>query len=158
MESVGRYLMSVAAAAIICGILEKLYPKSGTAGTIIKMMCGVFMVLTAVSPWLKVSVYDFSAYAQSFSQQAYEASNLGLKAADEYRRTIISEKVTTYILDKAAQLDLQISVEVTLSDDERGIPCGLVISGAVPEEKKQKMQQILEEELGIGRADQIWTG
>ena len=158
MESVGRYLTSVAAAAIICAVIEKLHPKSGTASVILKMMCGIFMAVTAVSPWLKLQVYDFTAYAHSFSLQADEASAWGYEVAEEYKRAIITERVSTYILDKAAQLDLSIEVEVTLTTDEKSIPCGVVITGDVPEGKRIQLARILETELGIGRSDQIWTG
>ena len=158
MESLGKYLTSVAAAAIICSVISKLYPKGGAAGSVIQMMCGVFMMLTAVSPWLSVPVYDFTAYAQSFVQQADEARDWGKAEAEEYKRSLITEKVSTYILDKAAQLDMEIAVEVILSEDAQSVPCGIMIKGKVPEEKKYQMQKIIEEELGIRRADQIWTG
>ena len=158
MEAVGRYLTSVAAAAIICGVISKLYPKSSTGGSIIQMLCGIFMLLTAVSPWVKLPVYDFEGYAASFSQQASLASNWGTEAAQEYKRTIITEKVSTYILDKAAQLGVEIDVEVSLTPDEQSIPCGVSIKGNVPEEKRLQMQKMLEDELGIGREAQIWTG
>lgn len=158
MESLGKYLTSVAAAAIISSVISKLYPKGRAASSIIQMMCGVFMMVTVVSPWLKLPVYDFTSYAQSFVQQADAAIDWGNAAAEEYKRTLITEKVSTYILDKAAQLDMEIEVEVILSADEQSIPCGIMIKGEVPEEKKYQMQNILEEELGIGRADQIWTG
>ena len=95
MDSMGRYLTSVAAAAIICAVIEKLHPKSGTASAIIKMMCGIFMIMTVVSPWLKLQVYDFTAYAQSFSLQADEARVWGYEVAGEYKRAIISERVST---------------------------------------------------------------
>ena len=98
MESLGRYLTTVAAAAIICSVLEKFTGKGSAASATIKMMCGIFMVLTVVNPWLKLRVYDFSAYAESFSEQACAARDSGMKAAEEYKRSIISEKVTTYIL------------------------------------------------------------
>jgi len=150
MESMGRYLTSVAAAAIICGVIEKLHPKSGTASAILKMMCGIFMAVTIVSPWLKLKIYDFADYAQSFSQQADEAREWGYEVAGEYRRAIITEKVSTYILDKAAQLDLAIDVEVILTTDEQSIPCSVKIIGEVPEKKRIQLEHILETELGSG--------
>ena len=158
MESLGRYLTTVAAAAIICSVLEKFSGKGSAASATIKMMCGIFMVLTVVNPWLKLRVYDFSAYAESFSEQACAARDSGMEAAEEYKRSIISEKVTTYILDKAAGMDLEIAVDVMLTADEECIPCGVTISGAVPEEKRLQLERILQEELGIGRSDQIWIG
>ena len=158
MESLGRYLTTVAAAAIICSVLEKFSGKGSAASATIKMMCGIFMVLTVVNPWLKLRVYDFSAYAESFSEQACAARDSGMEAAEEYKRSIISEKVTTYILDKAAGMDLKIAVDVMLTADEKCIPCGVTISGAVPEEKRLQLERILQEELGIGRSDQIWIG
>ena len=59
MESLGRYLTTVAAAAIICSVLEKFSGKGSAASATIKMMCGIFMVLTVVNTWLKLRVYDF---------------------------------------------------------------------------------------------------
>ena len=157
MESLGRYLISVAAAAIICSLLEKLNGKSSGASAIIKMMCGIFMAITVVSPWLKLRIYDFSAYADSFSQQANIARDLGIEEAEEYKRSLITEKVSTYILDKAAQMDLEISVEVFLTTDEQSIPCGVQIFGIVPADKKMQLSRMIEDELGIGRSDQVWT-
>ena len=70
----------------------------------------------------------------------------------------ITEKVSTYILDKAEQLHLQVDVEVMLTEDEQSIPCGVTIKGTVPEDKKSQLERILETELGIGRSDQVWIG
>ena len=156
MESLGRYLISVAAAAIICSLLEKLNGKSSGASAIIKMMCGIFMAITVVSPWLKLQIYDFSVYADSFSQQAYIARDLGIEEAEEYKRSLITEKVSTYILDKAAREDISLTVDVIVGEDL--LPERVELQGQWEEHTRQYLTELIERELGIAKGNQWWTG
>jgi hypothetical protein len=60
-------------------------------------------------------------------------------------------------LDKAQALNTALEVEVTLSDDEIPIPVKVRLSGKVSPYAKGRLQQIISEELGIERENQIWT-
>lgn len=158
MEAMEQYILCVTAAAIICGAVMKLTSKFAASAAFMKMLCGIFMVITVTSPWLELPEYDLEEYVQSFSDQAHEASDRGAEAAEESKRSIIKETVTSYILDKAASMGMEIAVEVQLRADESAVPCGVCIEGDASAAQKLALQQYLEEELGIGMEDQQWIG
>lgn len=158
MENMEQYVISVTAAAVICGAVMKLTSKFAASAVFIKMLCGFYMVITVASPWLELPEYDFAAYVQSFSAQAQEASSRGAEEAEEAKRTIIKQTITTYILDKAASMGMEITVQVQLREDDSAIPCAVQIEGDASAAQKQALQQYLEDDLGIGMEEQLWIG
>ena len=64
MEAVGAYIMRLVCACLICGILQSVYPK-GSTREILKILCGIFIAFTALSP---VYQLDFSGFTSYFSE------------------------------------------------------------------------------------------
>ncbi len=70
---------------------------------------------------------------------------------------IIKSRCEAYILDKAAGMDLSLTVEVGVSADEMPVPKTVRISGNISPYKKSKLKSILVNDLGIEEEDQTWT-
>ena len=157
MEALRQYVVSVVAAAIICGIVTGFLSK-GNAGQIIKLICGLFLAFTVIRPIAKIDITDLSNFSLSFSKEAAEAVALGENLSRESIAEIIKEETEAYILDKAAALNAAPEVEVTVSDEEPIIPIAARISGERSPYAKQQLQRVLEEELGISKENQLWTG
>ena len=69
---------------------------------------------------------------------------------------IIKAETEAYILDKASQLNVELSVEVTI--DEENIPTAVTLSGEVSPYARRQLQEIIESDLGIAKENQRWTG
>lgn len=157
MQAIREYLLSVTAAAILCGIATSLLGKKGMIGTTIQLLAGVFMILTVVGPFVNIRFERMLNFSDVLADEAdmYVAS--GEKSARETMSEIIKAQAEAYILDKAETLGVQLSVEVTLSQEQIPVPVSVNLSGNVSPYARQVISEMIEENLGIGTEDQIWT-
>ena len=155
MADMGAYLVSVTAAALICGAARALTPE-GVLGAALKTVTGLMMVLAVASPWLELRLPDISGWSESFQQEAENAAALGEESAMDALRDGISRQVRTYIQDKAKLLDADLTVEVILSEEELPVPKGAVLRGVVSPYAKSVLSEYMRTELGIETEEQIW--
>ncbi len=153
MEQVREYLLSVTAAAILCGIAMTLVGKQGSISALVKLICGLVLAVTAISPWTKLELLDLSEYTKGLGLEAAAASDDGIAMANAAQEAIITERTEAYILDKATAMGLALSVEVTLTD---GVPTQAVLSGAVSPYERKQLTQYIADELGIPEENQQW--
>lgn len=157
MENIRQYLLSVTAAAIICSLITSLMGKKGTYAAIVRMLCGLFMALTMISPLIQVRLSDFTSYFDSLQTEADTAAASGSAMAEEASEAIIKRETETYILDKALSMGLNIEVEVTLADAGVPYPCHVSLRGAASPYARRQLQGWLEDDLGIPEENQTWT-
>ena len=157
MEAVGRYLVCVAGAALISGIVLGIV-KDSAHKELLKMICGIALLLCVIRPVANIPVSGISRFALPYREEASAAASEGEEYARAQLCEIIKAETEAYILDKAYELDAVICVEVILSTDEIPLPVAIRISGEVSPYAKQKLQQIIAQELNIAKENQIWTG
>ncbi len=157
MDAIREYVVSAAAAAMLCGILRALVQEKGTMGTVLKLISGLFLAFTLISPLTEIELDDLAAISPSFLEEAEAASAEGEKIADKAAADIIKQRTEAYILDKARSLDAAVEIEITVGG-EIPVPIGARISGTVNPYTKARLESILEKELGIARENQIWIG
>jgi hypothetical protein len=150
------YFMSIIAAAIVCYIATGLTNNKGVASTIVKMICGLYMIATVLRPLPNIRFDNLSGVFDDLTHQSNIIVAEGEIAAQTEMSAIIKEQVEAYILDKATALDLNVSVEVGMSESEPQIPESVILKGSVSPFKKQRMEQILSQELGIAKENQLW--
>lgn len=157
MEGLRQYVISVVTAALACGIVSGLTPK-GTAKELVRLLCGVFLAFTAIRP---ITGLDFNALAEfsfPYAREAEQAAAMGENMARQSLADIIKEESEAYILDKAAALNTDLTVEITVSDDDAPVPVAAVLCGEVSPYARQQLETILQSELGIAKENQLWTG
>lgn len=157
MEDLRQYVISVVAAAFICGTIMGLLPK-GSARELVKMICGLFLAFTVLSP---ISRFDFSRLAEIddlFTDEAAQAAAMGENLNREALHAIIKAETEAYILDKAAQLNVELEVEVTVSTDDPPLPVAVSLSGSISPYARRRLEAILTDEIGIPKENQAWTG
>ena len=157
MEHIRQYLLSFTAAAVICSLITSLTGKKGTYASVIKMLCGLFMAVTMISPLIHMEWSDFSFYYGSIITDADLAAANGEQMADEAVAGIIKRKTQTYILDKALSMGLDIDVEVLLADSDTLYPYKVLLQGAASPYARQKLKEMITSDLGIPEENQIWT-
>ena len=158
MESVRGYLLSVTAAALCCGILSSVLGKKGLTGSTVKFLCGIVMLLTVVGPLLNIQIGDLENSFKELSLDADNVAAFGQEAALNEYAAIIKERTAAYILDKAESLGAELTVEVTLSDDDLLVPCAVKLSGTVSPYGKKVLAETIAKDLGIQEEAQTWTG
>lgn len=155
MDSVRQYLISVVAAAIICGAVSNLIGKKGSIGGVIKFLCGLFMTITAISPLISLRLPDELTFWDTFRNEAQAVANDGETAGSEMRTAIITEQLETYILEKADSLGLSVRAEVSLCDNF--LPEMVIIHGTAAPYAKKKLCAFINESLGIPEDAITWT-
>ena len=156
MDHIRSYLLSIIVAALICSILSALPGKNGTLNAIRKTLCGVFMSVTLISPLTALRIPDLDQYLDTFRWEASDAVQTGELMSRQTAAQIIKQQTATYILDKAKELGASLEVTVTLSDGQPQTPCAVTISGMVSPYLRQRLTDLIEEDLQIKKEDQHW--
>lgn len=156
MDGIRQYLLSITAAAIICSILMSFLGKKGMYSSVIRMLCGLFMAFTMISPVMRIRLKDFERYFGELHFEANSAVSWGIQTAEEATAEFIKDKTETYILDKASSMGLSIKAEVRLEEERDRTPCSVLIEGKVAPYAKMQLQTWLKEELGVPEENQIW--
>jgi len=152
MEELRQYVLSVVAAGLILGILK------GISGNhvLMNLAGGLFLTFVIVQP---LANFDFSAmtdYIESFAVDGKETSAIGDALRDEAYRSVIKAETEAYILDKAESLGVVLTVSVTL--DENAVPDTASLQGPLSPYAKARLEQMMQEELGISKENQLWIG
>lgn len=156
MEGFCAYLLSVICGATVYGIVTHFFELKGTLGASIKLVAGLFLAFTVICPavrWSSSSL-NFSGILTGDGSYAVEQ---GKTITQQALSDIIKSRCEAYILDKAAGMDLSLTVEVGVSADEMPVPKTVRISGNISPYKKSKLKSILVNDLGIEEEDQTWT-
>ena len=156
MEPIREYLLSVTVAAMFCAVARRLLEKKGTPAAMGKLLTGLFMTFTVLSPLTNFSIGPLRDVTEDFRQQAQQAVQEGEEYANSALRQSITERTQAYILDKAESLGADIQVEVMLSNDLYPVPRQVRLSGDVSPYARMQLKKILES-LGISEENQIWT-
>ena len=157
MNEIGKYLIGIAAAAFICGIFKQLAEKLGSSGKILTIITGIFMLIALIFPLKGISIPDFKELTASYEADAQLYVQNGQEIADKQLRQYISSAVSSYILEKASELNLSVEVSVELTDAQLPEPNVVHISGAVSPYGKQILSAYIADELNVPEENQIWT-
>lgn len=150
------YIFSIIAAGIICGTVQNLISSKTATGKLLRLLTGILMVITILSPVMNFSFKNISDYLDDLNTQGDFYARSGMMAANESLSVIIKEQTEAYILDKADRMDLDIAVEVALDDGNNSIPCGVTITGNLSPYAKGILGSYIEENLGIAKENQRW--
>lgn len=155
MEAVRQYIISVTAAAILCGILTAMVGGKQIK-RVWKLIVGIFLTLTAVKPLADIDLESVPTLAETYSLQAEAAVLEGETMLNSQRQGIIKSRLEAYILDKAKAIGVTLTVDVSL--DDKSLPVSVRLSGDVSPGAKSRLQSIIAADLGIPKEAQIWVG
>ena len=156
MDFLRQYILSLLAAAVICSILVAWLGTNRTQGAIMKLLAGVFMTVTLLSPLLQFRLTDLTSEFSDITADAQNAVQAGQSNySDDFVRSI-KQQTEAYILDKAAFWELNLEVEVTLSETDPPVPDYVVLIGPVSPYAKGQLTEFISKELGISKENQVW--
>ena len=156
MRDLAEYIISVSAAALVCGILNSMMPK-GAAKEVLKLVSGLFLLFCVISPVSNLRLPELADIGESIREEAATAVADGEEMATESVRDSISQQLEAYILDKASSMGLDIEVEVFLKQDDSFLPESVTIRGSAAQQQKKELLEELTDALGITQEDITWT-
>lgn len=158
MEKLRLYILSVVCAALFLSILQSTLRKQGNSAILIRLVGGLFLAIVIIKPIFTLDLsniltlpLDYAQLGNRYARQGNETSRLELES-------IIREQCEAYILDKASSYQMELEVEVVLSQDDLPQPEAVTLKGAVSPYQRQLLQSWLENQMGIQGAFQIWIG
>lgn len=156
MDFIKNYLFGIVTASIICAIATYAAGKKSTHSKLIRLICGLFLTISAISPFVKIRISDITQYIEQIEISADDAVAYGQYLADTQMTTIIKSDTEAYILDKASSLGLTINVEVTVSDSSPKRPYKVTLSGTAAPLKKRELQDWIYKDLDIAEENLKW--
>lgn len=158
MGSVGTYILSILAAGILVCICCSFSDKKSAVGTLMRMIGGIYLAFVMLSPAVQWDFDSVAAFAHTFASAGDSVAREGAQMASEAQRDIIQQRLSAYILDKATELQTELTVEITLDDGDVPVPESVRLRGTPTPYAKGQLQRFIEEELGIPKEHQIWIG
>lgn len=156
MDGIREYLISVTAAALLCGILKSLVGEKGNSAALVRLICGIFLALTVIRPLRELNLRDFSLLPTGLLEEAKATSGAGENYTRQAKEDLIKQQCEAYILDKAQTLEASIQVEIQISEDGEPVPVASMITGNLSPYAKNQLSKALEQDLGIPQEDQKW--
>lgn len=157
MEVLGKYILSVTAAAILYSIFQSLLDKKSSAAIILRLIGGLFLTFTVLAPITEIDFdaiidapWDYTVKGNSFAEQ-------GKQITEDRIGEIIKTRCKAYILDKAMSYQSPMQVEITLSQDETPVPVAVYLQGSISPYAKNAIQNWLQSDMGIPKENQVWT-
>ena len=157
MDWVKEYILNIVAVGMITAICITLVQKNTSAGMIIKMLGGIFLVITLISPLVKIRFDDLGVLWEQISAEGDLLAQEGNDSTQEALSTVIKEDLEAYILDKADELGLTLKITVQMDQHNTVMPQTVKLQGAVSPYQKRLLSAFMEEELGITEAQQEWN-
>lgn len=155
MEALRQYVLSVVVAALICGILSGLV-QNGPAKDTVRLLCGLFLTITVLKPLTGWDTDHLMDISQTISLETSAVVTEGERLASKAVGDIIKEETEAYILDKASELNVELTVSAILNREN--IPVAAEIEGDVSPFARRRLTQVMETDLGITKENQQWTG
>ena len=158
MNGLNAYLLSVSAAALLVNLISNLVPNEKNRK--VSLFTGnIILILAILSPLVS---FDDRAIENAFRDLIVEAGQVQTKPVfgdDQTMELLIMEQCEAYVLDKARELDADISVTIT-AERKDGVPypASALVTGTCSQTNREKLSNILEEDLGIPRWKQEWNG
>lgn len=150
-----EYIAQAVAAALLCGIIVSM-TKHSSGGSIVRMLCGVFMTIVLIRPLAGTNVSFLESILPDITGDAEAVASEGAAAAEDIRREYIKQRVQAYILSRAKTMEADIQANVSL--DEDCIPVSVSIAGRISPLSRSRLTQIIASELGIPKERQEWIG
>lgn len=153
---VRQYLMRIIVAGILCTLATVRFTNKDAVGRLIRLICCIFMTLTVIMPWRNISVSSLLELNEFSTDDMNIIINEGQNYSDNALRQVITQQCRTYIVEKAKGMGVSIDAEVVLSLESPPTPCAVTITGGVPPYTKVKLSEVLSQEMGIPKEQQIW--
>ena len=117
----------------------------------------MFLTVSLLQPLSELDFSSLSAHWLQPQDQSGEAiAALGKEASQNLLASRIKQEAEAYILDKAASLDASVTAEVILSDGDIPVPTEIILVGSVDAAVKTRLEQIILQDLGIAKENQLW--
>ena len=152
---IGAYLIAVTAACMLAVMVDALV-KSPPVRRVARLVGGRLILLTVLSPLVRLEARDLTAFVEGFAQDA----NLDAEAVQTDYREQWAERVRELleqnIEQQAASMGLTLRAEVVVRIGECPEPESVTLHGAAAPEEQMALQVYLVQPLGFAKERVTW--
>ena len=112
MDRVAEYILGITAAGVICAIVKHMIGEKNVSSGIIRVVCGIFMAVTVLSPLVTIRLKDMEFLVDEFRLSGQAAAGQGVDMANEALEDIIKQETEAYVLNEVNRLGLDLCVSV----------------------------------------------
>ena len=156
MDRLCEYVIRLSATALLCAVVMRFARGSSAVKMMIKLLCGIVLAYSIIQPVRELKLSDFGDVAMEFRQDADRAVQWGKNTSAEAWAESILQGTEAYILEKAKDLNLDLNVEVELSNDEFPVPVAVSLAGNVAPYAKSVLADSISRDLNIPKENQKW--
>lgn len=157
MSAVGQYLFTVIMAAFVFSVVCTVVGNKSPLSSIIRLIAGLFLTITALSPVLKINWDNFTEFTSSIQLDGASIVERETERVQSEKLSFIKQKTEAYVLEKANNLGLDITVSVSFQSAEQPLPTQIQIAGNAAPYAKRQLSSIIASDLGIPEECQIWN-
>lgn len=152
---IGAYLIAATAACMLAVMADALV-KSPPVRRVARLVGGLLILLTVLSPLVRLEARDLTEFVEGFAQDA----NLDAEAVQTDYREQWAERVRELleqnIEQQAASMGLTLRAEVVVRIGECPEPESVTLHGAAAPEEQMALQVYLVQTLGFAKERVIW--
>ena len=156
MDGVLKYILQIVSAVILCAVVKTILPDSNVPGKLLRVISGVFITFTVLSPVLELRLDNYSDLISDLSLSASQLTDDGQKMAHNAMAEIIIDNTQEYILNEADKMNLDIDVEILTNESNPPAPYAVIIRGNISPYYKTQLGDIIENQLGISEENTQW--
>jgi len=150
------YLVRLTAAAILAAVVRRLAPSSG-GGKAVELAAGLLVLLTAFGPAASLDTLDAAERLVYQMPDVTLSEQTLMENTNELLAALICDETEAYILDKARTMDMDISPEVTVEEQNgQMLPWRVILRGSFSSMERLELSQYIALELGIPKERQEW--
>lgn len=149
MDGIRTWLLAIIAASILCALAERVMPP-GPVKRVGGLTCGLVLLWTILTPVARPDLGAGRAWLEDYlaalEQREMELSD----QVDQGRKVLIEQEYAAYIVDKAAEWELNCTARVKCRAEEGlYIPDETMVAGPFSDVEQSRLTQMIREDLGV---------
>ncbi len=155
MEQLRGYLVAIVAVCMIC-VIAGLLVRGGLPARITRLAGGLLVLLAVAVPLLRLDLSGLTERLEEYwSVRDFDAEEYTRRTQKALREQL-AHSAEKLIVEYAAELDAQVTAEVTVSTDDIPEPLTVTVTGTLDEEQLRALSAYLRDAIGIAPSRQKW--
>lgn len=156
MNGIREYLLQVCSAGFFTSLALAVLPN-GKLHKIAKLTGALLLIMTVVRPLVSLDTEDLARSLTMFHMDMHQQQTGVEIPSRSILEQVIKQRCQAYISDKAEALGIEISAEITLSEDgDYPYPVSVVLYSTATGSDQDHLKTIISQDLGIPPERQEW--
>lgn len=149
MDGIRTWLLAIIAASILCALAERVMPP-GPVKRVGGLTCGLVLLWTILTPVARPDLGAGRAWLEDYLAALEQRETELSDQVDQGRKVLIEQEYAAYIVDKAAEWELNCTARVKCRAEEGlYIPDETMVAGPFSDVEQSRLTQMIREDLGV---------